>query len=84
MDNIHVSFNEGDNEILNVSLNCQPFKVGERVNLSIDVRNKEKWDAEDFQEAEYIIESIESYVNVSYAVSVHEYVSFDIQVRKVS
>lgn len=80
---IRIGFQEGDDEILSINLPCQPFKVGEHVNLSVDVKNKEKWDVECVESNEYIIESIESYVNVAYVECVHEHVSFSVYVKKL-
>lgn len=83
METIRIAFVEKDEEILHINLPSQPFKVGEKITLSSEVKNKEKWDVEAVESHEYAIDNIESHVTVAYVEMVHEHVSFTIEVHKI-
>jgi hypothetical protein len=72
------------NEIQNLTLECNPFNIGQIIHLSVNNRNKDFWTAEEIHKS-FIIEKIEHYVRVDYLFNktVSEFVSVSIEVSEV-
>lgn len=83
---IDISFVEsGDDnsrELLSLKLESQPFKIGDKINLSLVNRDRSKWDVEGFDLIDYRIVEIESLVKISYSSNVSQFVYFEIKIEK--
>lgn len=76
--------NEKADEIQNLTLDSNPFKIGEIIHLSVNNKNKKFWSVEEMQKT-FIIDKIEHYVIINYLhnETVHESVSISIEVSEV-
>jgi hypothetical protein len=71
------------NEIQNLNLESNPFKVGQIIHLSVNNRNKEYWAVEEIQKS-FVVDKIEHYARVDYSFNktVQENVSVSIEVSE--
>jgi hypothetical protein len=69
------------NEIQNLTLESNPFNIGQIIHLNINNRNKEYWEVKEINSS-FKVENIEHYVRVDYSFngSVSEVVSVSIEV----
>ena len=72
------------NEIKTLTLESNPFNIGQIIHLSVNNRNKEYWDVNEINSS-FKVENIEHYVRVDYSFngSVSEVVSVSIEVSLV-
>lgn len=86
MDNeiIRISFYEDeDDELLYINLPSQPFVVGQKIYLSVDNNDKNKWDVMDLPKMQFEIVDIEHEVRLSYFVKVRQYVNVLVRVKRL-
>jgi len=71
------------NEIQHLSLESNPFNVGQIIHLSVNNRNKDFWTVEEIRKS-FIVDKIEHYVTVDYSFNktVSENVSVSIEVSE--
>ena len=71
------------NEIQNLSLESNPFNIGQIIHLSVNNRNKDYWAVEEIQKS-FIVNKIEHYVRVDYSFNktVSENVSVSVEVSE--
>ena len=71
------------NEIQNLTLESNPFNIGQVIHLSVNNRDKNYWAVEEIQKS-FIVDKIEHYVRVDYSATktVSENVSVSIEVSE--
>lgn len=81
---IRISFYEDEDvELLYINLPSQPFEVGQRIYLSIDNDDKNKWDVVDLPKVQFEIVEIEHKVRLSYFIRVSQYVDVFVRVIRL-
>lgn len=72
------------NEIQNLTLQSNPFNIGQIIHLSVNNRNKEFWSVEEIEKS-FIVDKIEHYVRVNYSINktVQEHVSVSVEVSEI-
>lgn len=71
------------NEIQNLTLESNPFNIGQVIHLSVNNRDKNYWAVEEIQKS-FIVDKIEHYVRVDYSATktVSENISVLIEVSE--
>jgi hypothetical protein len=71
------------NEIQNLTLESNPFNIGQVIHLSVNNRDKNYWAVEEIQKS-FIVDKIEHYVRVDYSATktVSENISVSIEVSE--
>jgi hypothetical protein len=80
---IEIINSEGD-EITNLSLESNPFTLGQIIHLEINNRDKRYWVVEEVQKS-FLVDKIESYVRVDYQLNGkrNESVSISVEVSEI-
>ena len=80
---IEIINSEGD-EITNLSLESNPFTLGQIIHLEINNRDKRYWVVEEVRKS-FLVDKIESYVRVDYQLNGkrNESVSISVEVSEI-
>ena len=76
--------NSERDEITNLSLESNPFTLGQIIHLEINNRDKRYWTTEEVQKS-FLVDKIESYVTIDYELNGkrNERVSISIEVSEI-